>query len=70
MNDVETTVLKAIELNKRVKIIYEGDKGFSERLIRPAKIENGEVFAYCCMRRANRKFKIERILSAEAESRD
>ncbi len=70
MNDVQQTVLKAIELNKRVKIIYQGEKGFSERVVRPFKIENGELHAYCYLRKANRKFRMTNILSAVAESGD
>ncbi|MBQ4062391.1 MAG: hypothetical protein IJD14_06035 [Christensenellaceae bacterium] len=64
MTDIEKTIIKAIELDKLVRIIYESDKGFTERTVRPIKLENEELYAYCYLRRSRRKFKLSGILSA------
>ena len=57
----------ALSSGGRVRIIYESESGLSERVIRPIRLRESDVFAYCYLKKANRTFRISGILSASAE---
>ena len=63
-SDVEITLEKAVQLNRRVKIIYERNGEYTERVVRPHGLTEIELIGYCYLRKARRKFKISNILSA------
>jgi predicted DNA-binding transcriptional regulator YafY len=58
-------IQQAIYENKQIEIIYLSEKGITERIINPIKLEAEFIEAYCTMRRAIRHFKIENILGAK-----
>ena len=66
--ETERIILKAIESGSRLHIIYEGANGISERFIKPVKLSDGELSAYCYMKHGMRKFKLEGILGASVIS--
>ena len=68
MTDIERVFLKAIENDERVRIIYETDKGITERTVRPISMQDGEVYAYCYLRRNRRRFKLSSVLGAALET--
>ena len=55
---------KAREYHRLVRIIYEKDGEFTERVIRPNFIKNDELHAYCCMRHGKRRFRLNNIIAA------
>ena len=55
---------QALKMQKKIEIIYLCDKGITKRVIKPIKLENDTLEAYCFTRKAIRKFKLEGILSA------
>jgi predicted DNA-binding transcriptional regulator YafY len=61
---VEFIVSQALKMQRKIEIIYSCEKGISRRVIRPIKLENNTLEAYCYTRNSIRKFKIEGILSA------
>lgn len=61
---VEYIISHAIACNEKIQIIYRTDKEITIRLIKPIKIVNGFLEAYCFKRKALRKFNINNILSA------
>lgn len=61
---VEFIVSQALKMQRKIEIIYLCEKGISKRVIRPIKLENNTLEAFCYARNAIRKFKIEGILSA------
>lgn len=60
-------IQQAISENHLIEIIYFSEKGISERVIRPIKLESEYVEAYCYKRNAIRKFKIANILGAKEQ---
>ncbi len=61
---IEYIIRQALLKDCKVDIIYMCDKGITERSIRPIKIENDIVEAYCYLKKSIRKFKLENILAA------
>ncbi len=59
-------IKKAIESSKKLEIEYVDSKGKeTRRVIKPEKIENGKIIAYCYLRNEWRSFKIDRIKKIE-----
>lgn len=58
-------ITKAMEYHRSVRIIYEKNGEFSERVLRPYQIKDGELHAYCYLRHAKRRFRMEHIIAAE-----
>ncbi len=55
-------ILDAIAESKKISIEYVDEKGQrTRRTIRPEKVKDGKVFAYCYLRSDYRTFKIDRI---------
>ncbi len=55
-------IMDAIVESKKISIEYVDEKGQkTQRTIRPEKVQDGKVFAYCYLRSDYRMFKIERI---------
>jgi predicted DNA-binding transcriptional regulator YafY len=61
---VEFIINQALKMHRKIEIIYLCEKGISERVIKPIKIENNTLEAFCFARSSIRRFKIESILSA------
>lgn len=64
MEDVLLAITKAMEYHRLLRIIYEKDGAFTERVIRPNYIKEDELHAYCCMRHGKRRFRLENIIAA------
>ena len=62
--DIMRTLRVAKESDMRVRMIYEGEKGISERTVRVLGLDDENAKCYCYLRRRNRVFKIANILSA------
>lgn len=60
----EYIIKKAINEMKKIDIIYMKENGITERQIKPIKLSDGILEAYCYMRRSIRKFKMDNILGA------
>ncbi len=59
-------IKKAINVSKKLGIEYIDSKGNrTKRTIKPEKIENGKIIAYCYLRNGWRSFKIDRIKKIE-----
>lgn len=59
-------IKKAIDLSKKLEIEYVDSEGKeTKRVIKPQKIENGKIIAYCYLRNDWRSFKIDRIKKIE-----
>lgn len=63
--EVLRVLKRAIDENKKVRIIYESAGDYSERTIRVIALQTKDVRAYCYMRHARRIFKLNGILSAQ-----
>ncbi|MDF2521362.1 MAG: hypothetical protein K0R84_1990 [Clostridia bacterium] len=61
---VEFIVNQALKMHRKIEIIYLCDKGITERVIKPIKLENNVLEAFCFTKNSIRKFKMEGILSA------
>lgn len=61
---VELIISQALKMHRKIEIIYMCDKGITKRVIKPIKLENNSLEAFCYARNSIRKFKIEGILSA------
>jgi predicted DNA-binding transcriptional regulator YafY len=61
---VEFIVSQALKMQRKIEIIYLCDKGITKRIVKPIKLENSTLEAFCYARNSIRKFKIEGILSA------
>jgi predicted DNA-binding transcriptional regulator YafY len=61
---VEFIVSQALKMQRKIEIIYLCDKGITKRIVKPIKLENDTLEAFCYARNSIRKFKIEGILSA------
>ena len=57
-------ITKAMEYHRLLRIIYEKDGEFTERVIRPNYMKDGELYAYCYMRHGKRRFRIGNIIAA------
>lgn len=53
-----------MEYQRLLKIMYEKDGSFTERVIRPYQIKNDELYAYCYLRHGKRRFRLEYIIAA------
>jgi len=62
---VEFIINQALKMQRKIEIIYLCEKGISKRVIKPIKLENDTLEAFCYVRNSIRKFKIEGILSAD-----
>lgn len=59
-------IKKAINLSKKLEIEYVDSKGNeTKRVIKPEKMKNGKIIAYCYLRNDWRSFKIDRIKRIE-----
>jgi len=58
------TITKAMEYDRLVRIIYEKDGEFTERVVRPNFLKDGELHAYCYLRHGKRRFRVENIMGA------
>lgn len=58
-------ISKAIDDGKKLRMIYQSGDKLSERTVKPYKINDDSLSAYCYLRRAKRSFKLEGILSAQ-----
>ena len=67
-------IRKTLDVAKRddlpVKIVYEGKKGITERVIIIKRIDEDRVIAYCRLRRRISSFKLDGILAAEVVRKD
>jgi predicted DNA-binding transcriptional regulator YafY len=61
---VELIINNALKMHRKIEIIYMCEKGITKRLIKPIKLENNTLEAFCFARNSIRNFKIEGILSA------
>jgi predicted DNA-binding transcriptional regulator YafY len=61
---VELIINQALKMQRKIEIIYMCDKGITKRLIKPIKLENNILEAFCYTKSSIRKFKLEGILSA------
>lgn len=61
---VEFIINQALKIHRKIEIIYLCEKGISKRVIKPIKLENGTLEAFCYERNSIRRFKLEGILSA------
>lgn len=61
---VEFIINQALKTQRKIEIIYLCDKGITKRIIKPIKLENNTLEAFCFTRNSIRKFKMEGILSA------
>lgn len=61
---VEFIVSQALKKQGQIEIIYLCEKGITKRVIKPIKLENNILEAFCYARNSIRKFKMEGILSA------
>ncbi|OGO78956.1 MAG: hypothetical protein A2Y23_02355 [Clostridiales bacterium GWB2_37_7] len=61
---VELIINQALKMHRKIEIIYMCDKGITKRIIKPIKLENNTLEAYCFAKNSIRKFKLEGILSA------
>ena len=64
LEDVLLAITKAMEYQRLLRIIYEKDGEFTERVIRPYYIKEADLYAYCCMRHGKRRFRLENIIAA------
>lgn len=64
LEDVLLAIRKAMEYHRLLRIIYEKDGEFTERVIRPDHIRETELYAYCYMRHGKRRFRLENIVAA------
>ena len=51
-------------MQRKIEIIYMCDKGITKMVVKPIKLENNVLEAFCLTRKAIRNFKLEGILSA------
>lgn len=65
MQDLRMIFERALEKDSRVRIIYAGSSGFTERKLRVISMDDSGVSAYCYLRRQKRKFLFANILSAQ-----
>lgn len=61
---IEKTLSLALEKGQKVRIIYNGEKGCSERTVKVLGIDGEKADCYCYLRRRRRSFLLDRILSA------
>lgn len=61
---VEFIISQALKMQRKIEIIYMCDKGITKRAIKPIKLENNTLEAFCFTKQSIRKFKMEGILSA------
>ncbi len=61
---VEYFVKASLERNRIINIIYLKNNEITERNIKVLAIDRGNVKAFCLLRKQNRVFKLENILSA------
>lgn len=54
----------SFEQQKCIDMIYQNDKGqFTQRIIRVIQIQDEHIRAYCYLRKRDRLFKLDNILS-------
>ena len=61
---VEFIINQALKMQRKIEIIYMCDKGITKRVVKPIKLENNVLEAFCFARKSIRKFKLDGILSA------
>lgn len=61
---IQSILIKSLENNTPVLIIYQKGDKITKRKIQVTAIEETSISAYCFLRHQSRKFKIEQILAA------
>lgn len=61
---VELIINQALKSQRKIEIIYMCDKGITKRTVKPIKLENNILEAFCFTKKSIRKFKLDGILSA------
>jgi predicted DNA-binding transcriptional regulator YafY len=61
---VEFIINQALKMQRKIEIIYMCDKGITKRVLKPIKLENNVLEAFCFAKKSIRKFKLDGILSA------
>lgn len=61
---VEFIINQALKMQRKIEIIYMCDKGITKRVVKPIKLENNVLEAFCFAKKSIRKFKLDGILSA------
>ena len=65
---IEYIINCALKDNKKIDIIYMGEKEITVRQIKPIRLTGDILEAYCYMRNAVRHFRLESILSASFQN--
>jgi len=64
---IKKLIAISIERNRPLKIIYQSEKGITQRTIRINSVQGNMIKAYCYTKGGYRTFYIDRILAAEID---